>query len=119
DAPLVLVGEQPGDEEDRAGRPFVGPAGRVLDDAIAAAGLDRRALYLTNAVKHFKFEERGKRRLHQRPGAEEVRICSAWLHAELGAIRPQAVVALGLTAARALLGPGARLQDLQGCVIEG
>lgn len=119
DAALVLVGEQPGDEEDRAGRPFVGPAGRVLDEAIAAAGLERSALYLTNAVKHFKFEERGKRRLHQRPGAEEVRICSAWLHAELGAIRPQAVVALGLTAARALLGPGARLQELQGRVLEG
>ncbi|WP_373049305.1 UdgX family uracil-DNA binding protein [Vulgatibacter sp.] len=119
DARLVLVGEQPGDQEDLAGRPFVGPAGEVLDEALAEAGLDRRSLYLTNAVKHFKFVGRGKRRLHQRPAAEEVRICSDWLQAELAVVQPAAIVCLGLTAARSLLGPGARLQDLRGQVVDG
>jgi probable DNA metabolism protein len=104
DARLVLVGEQPGDEEDRAGAPFVGPAGRVLDAALDGAGLDRARLYVTNAVKHFKHELRGKRRIHQRPDSEEVRACAGWLEAELRAIRPAVVVALGATAAQALLG---------------
>jgi DNA polymerase len=103
-ARVVLVGEQPGDEEDRAGRPFVGPAGKVLDAALAAAGLDRGLLYVTNAVKHFKHELRGKRRIHQRPDAHEVRACAGWLEAELRALRPDVVVALGATAAHALLG---------------
>jgi DNA polymerase len=104
DARVVLVGEQPGDEEDRVGAPFVGPAGKVLDAALAAAGVDRQRLYVTNAVKHFKHELRGKRRIHQRPDAEEVKACSGWLDAELRAIRPAVVVALGGTAAQALLG---------------
>ncbi|HYD43190.1 MAG TPA: UdgX family uracil-DNA binding protein [Anaeromyxobacter sp.] len=104
DARLVVVGEQPGDEEDRAGVPFVGPAGAVLDAALADSGVDRGALYVTNAVKGFKHELRGKRRIHQRPDASEVRACAGWLEAELRAIRPAVVVALGATAAHALLG---------------
>jgi DNA polymerase len=104
DARLVLVGEQPGDEEDRAGIPFVGPAGQVLDAALADAGVDRGRLYVTNAVKGFKHELRGKRRIHQRPDASEVRACTGWLEAELRAIRPAVVVALGATAAHAILG---------------
>jgi DNA polymerase len=108
-AELVLVGEQPGDEEDRAGRPFVGPAGRLLDRALAEAGLPRAAAYVTNAVKHFKWVARGKRRIHQRPEPGEVRACRPWLEAELRAVRPRAVVALGATAARALFGPAVRV----------
>jgi DNA polymerase len=104
-ARLVVVGEQPGDEEDRAGAPFVGPAGRVLDAALAAANVERSAIYVTNAVKHFKHELRGKCRIHQRPDSVDVRACSGWLDAELRAIRPDVVVALGATAAGALLGP--------------
>jgi len=104
DARIVLVGEQPGDEEDRAGRPFVGPAGQVLDSAIRAAGLDRADLYLTNAVKAFRFEERGKRRIHQTPRAREIAACRPWLLAELEAIRPAAVVCLGASAALSVLG---------------
>ncbi len=103
-ARLVLVGEQPGDEEDRAGLPFVGPAGQVLDAALAASGVDRGGLYVTNAVKGFKHELRGKRRIHLRPEPAEVRACAGWLEAELRAIRPAVVVALGATAAHALLG---------------
>jgi uracil-DNA glycosylase family protein len=97
-ASVVLVGEQPGDREDRAGLPFVGPAGRVLDDALADAGLARDEVYVTNAVKHFKFEERGKRRIHKKPRASETNACYPWLAAELAAIRPRVVVALGATA---------------------
>ena len=109
DARAVFVGEQPGDEEDRAGRPFVGPAGRVLDELLRAAGIDRADVYLTNAVKHFKFTPRGKRRLHVTPSAREVAACRPWVEAELAAIKPAVVVCLGVTAARALLGPEIRL----------
>jgi uracil-DNA glycosylase family protein len=102
DARAVLVGEQPGDQEDIAGRPFVGPAGRLLDRALAEAGLDRGRLYLTNAVKHFKHELRGKRRLHKRPNADEIDRCRWWLDREIALIEPTVVVALGVTAASAL-----------------
>ena len=100
---IMLVGEQPGDQEDRAGRPFVGPAGRVLDEGLAAAGLDRAATYVTNAVKHFKHEERGKRRLHKHPDRGEVQACRWWLDRELALVRPKLVVALGAIAAREIL----------------
>jgi uracil-DNA glycosylase len=101
-APIMLVGEQPGDEEDLRGHPFVGPAGRVLDEAIAAAGLNRRELFITNAVKHFKWEPRGKRRLHKRPGAGEIKACNIWLEQEILAVKPRVIVALGATALKAL-----------------
>jgi uracil-DNA glycosylase len=103
-ADIVLVGEQPGDREDEAGRPFVGPAGRLLERAIAEAGLDRARIYLTNTVKHFKWEARGKKRIHQKPNAGEIQACRPWLEAELRVLRPAAVVCLGATAAQALLG---------------
>jgi DNA polymerase len=99
---VVLVGEQPGDQEDLAGQPFVGPAGQLLDRALADAGLDRAALYLTNAVKHFKYAPRGRRRIHQKPNAGEVSACRWWLARELAAVQPRLVVALGATAAGAL-----------------
>lgn len=101
-AAIMLVGEQPGDEEDLRGHPFVGPAGRILDEAIAAAGMQRKTLFITNAVKHFKWEPRGKRRLHKRPGAGEIKACHIWLEQELTAIKPRVVVALGATALKAL-----------------
>ncbi|WP_069387853.1 UdgX family uracil-DNA binding protein, partial [Cellulosimicrobium cellulans] len=104
DAALVLVGEQPGDREDREGEPFVGPAGRVLADALEAAGVDPDRVYVTNAVKHFRHEQRGKRRLHRTPDVAHVRACLPWLEAEVAAVRPRVVVALGATAARAVLG---------------
>ncbi|MEE3622606.1 UdgX family uracil-DNA binding protein [Nitrospirillum sp. BR 11752] len=104
DAPLVLVGEQPGDQEDKAGRPFVGPAGRILDQALAEAGLDRSRLYVTNAVKHFKHEMRGKRRMHQRPNQGEIEACRWWLNREIALVQPAVIVALGATAARSLMG---------------
>jgi DNA polymerase len=113
-ADLVLVGEQPGNEEDLAGRPFVGPAGRLLDRALAAAGLERSTVYTTNAVKHFKWEPRGKRRIHQKPTAGEVRACLPWLGAELAVVRPRAVVCLGATAAQALLGGSFRVTERRG-----
>ena len=103
-ARIVLVGEQPGDAEDRAGRPFVGPAGRVLDDALAAAGLRREDLYLTNAVKHFKWTARGKRRIHERPNRTEVVACRPWLDAEMSVLQPTVLVVLGATAGQALFG---------------
>ena len=103
-AAIALVGEQPGDQEDRQGRPFVGPAGRLLDRALAEAGIDRSSSYLTNAVKHFKFEQRGKRRIHQRPTAGEVRHSHWWLARELDLVNPRVVVALGATAVLALAG---------------
>jgi uracil-DNA glycosylase len=103
-ARLVLVGEQPGDVEDKKGRPFVGPAGAVLWACVEEAGIDRRALYATNAVKHFKHEDRGPRRLHKKPTTGEVEACHPWLEAEVAAIRPRVIVALGATAARAVLG---------------
>lgn len=116
-AKLVLVGEQPGDQEDRKGHPFVGPAGGVLDRALAEAGIDRETVYLTNAVKHFSFEERGKRRIHKTPRISEMRACRPWLEAELQAIRPACIVCLGSTAARSMLGPQARVTQMRGSVI--
>jgi DNA polymerase len=113
-AQVMLVGEQPGNEEDLAGHPFVGPAGRLLDKALAAAGLDRRAVYVTNAVKHFKWEPRGKRRIHQKPNAGEIRACKPWLEAELRVVRPRALVLLGATAAQALLGKGFKVTQRRG-----
>jgi DNA polymerase len=104
DAAVMLVGEQPGDAEDLAGRPFVGPAGQLLDKALAEAGLDRGRLYLTNTVKHFKFEPRGKRRIHQKPNAGEVQSCKWWLNREIALLKPRLIVALGGTAANALAG---------------
>ena len=101
---LMLVGEQPGDKEDLAGRPFVGPAGRLLDEALEQAGIARKDVFVTNAVKHFKHEMRGKRRLHKRPNAHEIDRCKWWLERERAIVRPQAIVALGATAARSLLG---------------
>ncbi|MDQ0395849.1 UdgX family uracil-DNA binding protein [Labrys monachus] len=103
-AAIMMVGEQPGDQEDHAGRPFVGPAGKVLDRALAEAGIDRGAVYVTNAVKHFKHEQRGKRRIHQKPNAGEIQQCRWWLDRELAVVEPALVVALGATAAKALMG---------------
>jgi DNA polymerase len=119
DAELVLVGEQPGDREDRAGRPFVGPAGRLLDEALATAGIARERAYVTNVVKHFKFEERGKRRIHQAPSRWEITACQPWFAAELRAVRPRLVVALGATAAKAILGQGFRVTRERGHVLDG
>jgi uracil-DNA glycosylase family protein len=104
DARIVLVGEQPGDVEDRAGHVFVGPAGRVLDEALEKAGIERRAVYTTNAVKHFKFKMRGKRRIHQRPSTAELEACRPWLEREVEELRPEVLVALGASAARSLIG---------------
>jgi uracil-DNA glycosylase len=101
-ASILLIGEQPGDREDIEGLPFVGPAGRVLDEALAAAGLSRSEVYLTNAVKHFKFEPRGKKRIHQKPNAAELEACRPWLLAELEAVRPRVIVSLGASAARSV-----------------
>ena len=114
DATFVLVGEVPGDREDRAGRPFVGPAGRELDRALEAAGIDRAETYVTNAVKHFRFEERGKRRIHQKPDAKQVKACRPWLLAELDTLRPEVLVLLGATAAKSLLGSRFRLMAERG-----
>lgn len=102
-ADLMLVGEQPGDQEDKIGRPFVGPAGRILDGALEAAGLDRSTVYLTNAVKHFKHELRGKRRLHRKPNMGEVKACRWWFKLELAVVKPKLIVALGATAARSVM----------------
>jgi uracil-DNA glycosylase len=104
-ARMILVGEQPGNEEDLQGRPFVGPAGRLLDQALQAAGVSRESAYVTNVVKHFKWTPRGKRRLHQRPGASEIEACRPWLNAELAALEPEVLVCLGATAAQALISP--------------
>ncbi len=108
-APLMFVGEQPGDAEDRQGEPFVGPAGRVLDEGMRRAGLDRGAAYVTNVVKHFKWEPRGKRRLHSKPNQVEISACRRWLDAEITLVHPRVLVCLGATAAHALLGPGFRV----------
>ena len=119
DAELMLVGEQPGDREDLAGHPFVGPAGRVLDDALAAAGIDRSGVYVTNAVKHFKWRARGKRRIHDKPNRMEVVACRPWLDGELSAVQPRVLVLLGATAAQALLGSGFRVTRERGRPIAG
>ncbi len=108
-AKLMLVGEVPGDQEDRRGLPFVGPAGKLLDEAIKSAGLERNEVYLTNAVKHFKWVQRGKRRLHAKPSAREITACRPWLEAEIEVVRPQTIVCLGATAAQSLLGRTFRL----------
>ena len=111
---VVLVGEQPGHEEDKQGRPFVGPAGKLLRRALADAGIDPEHAYLTNAVKHFKFEERGKRRIHKKPKASEVGACAPWLQTEMLLIKPMVIVCLGATATRAILGPAHRLTQERG-----
>ena len=116
-APIVLVGEQPGDVEDLQGRPFVGPAGAVLDKALADAGLAREELYVTNAVKHFKWEPRGKRRLHKTPAQQEIEACRQWLERELELIKPSLVVAMGVTAARAVLGRQVTLTRMRGRIL--
>jgi DNA polymerase len=117
-ARLLLVGEQPGDQEDRQGLPFVGPAGHLLETALEAAGIDRGATYVTNAVKHFKWTAaaagRGKRRIHDKPNAREVRACRPWLLAEIAAVAPSVIVCLGATAAQSLLGPGFRVTKQRG-----
>ena len=118
DAEIVFVGEQPGDKEDLAGRPFVGPAGRVFDEALELAGIDRSLAYVTNAVKHFKWMSRGKRRIHQKPNAAELAACRPWLEAELHAIHPNVLVALGATAAQALLGRQFRVTKQRGVPVE-
>jgi DNA polymerase len=118
EATLMLVGEQPGDREDREGEPFVGPAGRILAQALEGAGIDRGEVYLTNAVKHFKWRPQGKRRLHQTPRAGEVAACRPWLEAELEAVQPAALLALGATAAKALYGPSVRVTKDRGRLIE-
>jgi uracil-DNA glycosylase family protein len=117
-ASLMLVGEQPGDQEDLAGHPFVGPAGKILDRAMAEAGLDRRKVWLTNAVKHFKNEPRGKKRLHKRPNRYEVEVCRVWLRQEISLVKPQLILALGVTAAVALAGRSVVLSRERGKVIE-
>jgi DNA polymerase len=115
---LMLIGEQPGDEEDLSGEPFVGPAGRLLDDILDELEIDRAEVYVTNAVKHFKWEPGGKRRLHKTPAQLEIEACSQWLSGELEAVRPALVVCLGTTATRALFGPGASLSRWRGSVVE-
>jgi DNA polymerase len=110
----MLVGECPGDQEDLQGRPFVGPAGRLLDEALVAAGIPRDEVYVTNAVKHFKWEPRGKRRLHAKPSAREMTACRPWLEAEVDVIKPRAIVCLGATAAQALLGRAFRVTRQRG-----
>lgn len=118
DSDLVMVGEQPGDAEDREGLPFVGPAGRLLDRAMDDAGIDRRRVYVTNAVKHFKWEPRGKVRLHKKPSAREVAACAPWLDAEIRSVRPRLVVCLGATAAQALLGREFRVTEQRGRILD-
>ncbi len=111
---VMFVGEQPGDREDVEGKPFVGPAGRMLDRALVEAGIDRSEVYVTNVVKHFKYTMRGKRRIHQRPDSEETAACRPWLEAELGQVKPQVLVCLGATAAKALLGPKFKVTQQRG-----
>ena len=114
---LMLVGEQPGDQEDVQGEPFVGPAGKLLDGALARAGIDRRRVYVTNAVKHFRWTRRGKRRLHEKPNAAQVRACRPWLEAEIRVVRPRLIVLLGATAAQAVMGPAFRVSRQRGEVL--
>ena len=117
-ADTMLVGEQPGDQEDLAGAPFVGPAGRLLDDALEQAGLDREQLYLTNVVKHFKWTPRGKRRIHQKPNREEVQACMPWLEAEVSLVSPHVLVLLGATAAQAVMGSTFRVTAERGKLLD-
>jgi DNA polymerase len=117
-ARVMFVGEQPGDQEDRQGVPFVGPAGAMLDKALADAAIPRSEVYLTNAVKHFKWEPRGKRRIHKKPRASEIKACRPWLEAELRVVKPQILVCLGATAAQAVLGPQFKLMQNRGKVLE-
>jgi uracil-DNA glycosylase len=117
-AKIVFVGEQPGDQEDKQGRPFVGPAGRLLDEGLELAGIDRASTYVTNAVKHFKWTARGKRRIHAKPSWSEVAACHPWLEAELDVIRPEVLVCLGATAAQALLGRQFRVTKERGTWVE-
>jgi DNA polymerase len=119
-ATVMFVGEQPGDQEDRQGRPFVGPAGRVLDQALEEAGIDRSEVYVTNVVKHFKWspDERGKRRIHKKPRYSEIHACRPWLEAELAVVRPEVLVCLGASAAQALLGKDFRVTQQRGKLIE-
>src|SRR5436305_12755327 len=116
-ATMLMIGEQPGDYEDVAGRPFVGPAGKILDRALEEAGINRDEVYVTNAVKHFKWEPRGKRRIHQKPNAREIAACRPWLEAELRLVKPKLVVVLGATAAQAIFGPSFRVTRERGKVL--
>jgi uracil-DNA glycosylase len=118
DAELMFVGEQPGDQEDKLGQPFVGPAGRIFDTALEEVGIDRSRVYVTNAVKHFKWEPRGKRRIHQKPNAAEPAACRPWLDAELSVLKPRVLVCLGATAAQALLGRTFRVTKQRGTPID-
>jgi len=117
-ATFLFVGEQPGNEEDLTGKPFVGPAGRLFDDALEEAGIDRKQTYVTNVVKHFKWEPRGKRRIHKKPNALEIKSCRPWLEAEIAFVKPKVIVALGATAAQALLGPKFRVTKQRGQFLE-
>jgi uracil-DNA glycosylase family protein len=117
-AEAVFVGEQPGDQEDRTGKPFVGPAGRVFDDALEAAGIDRSRVYVTNAVKHFKWQARGKRRIHQKPNWTEMTACRPWLESELAVVKPRVLVLLGATAAQSLLGRQFRVTQQRGQLLD-
>ena len=116
-ATMMLVGEQPGDYEDVAGKPFVGPAGKIMDRALEEAGIDRKEVYVTNAVKHFKWEPRGKRRIHQKPNSREIAACKPWLEAELRLVKPKLVVALGSTAGQTIFGPAFRVTRERGKVL--
>jgi DNA polymerase len=118
-APIMMVGEEPGDQEDRQGHPFVGPAGRILDRAMVDAGIERKQVFVTNAVKHFKFELRGKRRLHKRPSASEIDACRWWLNLERAIVRPQVIVVLGASAARGVLGRSVTIASVRGEVLRG
>ena len=117
-ANVIFIGEQPGNEEDLTGKPFVGPAGKLLDNALEEAGIDRKHTYVTNVVKHFKWEPRGKRRIHKKPNAVEIAACRPWLEAEIAVIKPEVIVALGATAAQALLGPQFRVTKQRGQFVE-
>ena len=117
-AELVFVGEQPGDQEDKAGQPFVGPAGRIFDQALEEVGIERSRVYVTNAVKHFKWQPRGKRRIHQKPNAAELAACRPWLDAELAVLEPRVLVCLGATAAQALLGRTFRVTKQRGTPVD-
>jgi DNA polymerase len=117
-APVMMVGEQPGDQEDKQGKPFVGPAGRLLDRCLEAAGIDRTQVYVTNVVKHFKWEPRGKRRIHEKPNVQEIRACKPWLEAEISLVRPRLVVCLGATAAQAVMGKDFRVTKSRGQLVQ-